>query len=121
MIKINSKLGVWEQQVEFESIPFSCFHCKKVGHWVKKCMLKPLVPPKKNIAAPKESKFWKEVGQRPDANLDKIFVELVEGESIKGVVFEAISPRVVASSVVEEFPVVEVRVMDFSNRKLEWK
>lgn len=32
LIKINSKLGVWEQAVKFDSNPFSCFYCQKVGH-----------------------------------------------------------------------------------------
>ncbi|XP_057819204.2 uncharacterized protein LOC131032289 [Cryptomeria japonica] len=36
-----SKLGRWVEKVEYESIPFSCFHCKKVGHWARKCMSKP--------------------------------------------------------------------------------
>ncbi|XP_059076651.1 uncharacterized protein LOC131875931 [Cryptomeria japonica] len=31
-IDIVSKLGMWKQLIEYESIPFACFHCKKVGH-----------------------------------------------------------------------------------------
>ena len=31
-ISLKSKLGIWDQRIEYESIPFACFHCKKVGH-----------------------------------------------------------------------------------------
>ncbi|XP_059066154.1 uncharacterized protein LOC131857513 [Cryptomeria japonica] len=40
-IDIVSKLGTWKQLIEYESIPFACFHCKKEGHWAKSCPLKP--------------------------------------------------------------------------------
>lgn len=40
-INIVSKLRMWKQQIEYESIPFACFHCKKAGHWAKSCPLKP--------------------------------------------------------------------------------
>ncbi|XP_057820700.1 uncharacterized protein LOC131033477 [Cryptomeria japonica] len=40
-IDIVSKLGTWKQQIEYESIPFACFHCKKASHWAKHCPLKP--------------------------------------------------------------------------------
>ena len=36
-ISLTSKLGIWDQRIEFESFPFVCFHCKKAGHWAKKC------------------------------------------------------------------------------------
>ncbi|XP_059074990.1 uncharacterized protein LOC131875008 [Cryptomeria japonica] len=46
-IDIVSKLGTWKQQIEYESIPFSCFHCKKEGHWAKHYPLKPIGDNKK--------------------------------------------------------------------------
>ncbi|XP_059068534.1 uncharacterized protein LOC131859039 [Cryptomeria japonica] len=36
-----SKLGTWKQHIEYESIPFACFHYKKAGHWAKSCPIKP--------------------------------------------------------------------------------
>ena len=36
-ILLKSKLGVWKQHIEYETIPFACFHYKKSGHWAKKC------------------------------------------------------------------------------------
>lgn len=41
-IDLFSKLGRWVHKVEYESIPFSCFHCKKVGHWAKEFPSKPM-------------------------------------------------------------------------------
>ncbi|XP_059068506.1 uncharacterized protein LOC131859012 [Cryptomeria japonica] len=35
-IEINSRLGKWNQPLEYESVPFACFHCKKVGHTARK-------------------------------------------------------------------------------------
>ena len=37
VISLKSELGVWQQNIEYESIPFAYFHCKKSGHWAKKC------------------------------------------------------------------------------------
>ena len=31
-IALKFKLGVWDQRIEYESIPFACFLCKKVCH-----------------------------------------------------------------------------------------
>lgn len=31
-IDLFSKLGKWVHKMEYESIPFACFHCKNVGH-----------------------------------------------------------------------------------------
>lgn len=31
-VYLFSKLDRWVQKLEYESIPFVCFHCKKVGH-----------------------------------------------------------------------------------------
>ncbi|XP_057838835.1 uncharacterized protein LOC131048780 [Cryptomeria japonica] len=39
-IEIISKLGKWTQAIEYESLLFACFHCKKLGHWAKSCPLK---------------------------------------------------------------------------------
>ena len=36
-ILLKSKLGIWDQHIEYESIPFTYFHCKKSGHWAKNC------------------------------------------------------------------------------------
>lgn len=71
LININSKLGVWEQVIDFESIHFACFHCKKVGHWEKKCPLKPKVP-FQNVLDPSQkdsvpAKVWKEIGKCSDS------------------------------------------------------
>lgn len=38
-IEINSRLGKWVQPLEYESVPFACFHCKKSRHTAKKCPL----------------------------------------------------------------------------------
>ncbi|XP_057846960.2 uncharacterized protein LOC131056719 [Cryptomeria japonica] len=38
-IKINSRLGKWIQPMEYESVPFACFHYKKSGHTARKCPL----------------------------------------------------------------------------------
>ncbi|XP_057838675.2 uncharacterized protein LOC131048652 [Cryptomeria japonica] len=38
-IKINSRLGKWNQPMEYESVPFACFYCKKLGHMARKCPL----------------------------------------------------------------------------------
>lgn len=38
-IEINSRLGKWNQPLQYESIPFTYFHCKKVGHIARKCPL----------------------------------------------------------------------------------
>ncbi|XP_059074866.1 uncharacterized protein LOC131874923 [Cryptomeria japonica] len=38
-IEINTRLGKWNQPLEYERIPFTCFHCKKVGHIARKCPL----------------------------------------------------------------------------------
>ncbi|XP_057820685.2 uncharacterized protein LOC131033459 [Cryptomeria japonica] len=36
-VELVSKLGTLVQTIEFESLPFVCFLCKKAGHWVTKC------------------------------------------------------------------------------------
>ncbi|XP_059070730.1 uncharacterized protein LOC131860351 [Cryptomeria japonica] len=40
-IDIMSKLGTWKQHIEYESIPFVCFHYKKASRWAKHCPIKP--------------------------------------------------------------------------------
>ncbi|XP_059068511.1 uncharacterized protein LOC131859016 [Cryptomeria japonica] len=47
-IDISSKLGLWEQTIEFKSLPFVCFSYKKVGHWAKACPSNPKKPLKAN-------------------------------------------------------------------------
>ncbi|XP_059066415.1 uncharacterized protein LOC131857723 [Cryptomeria japonica] len=50
---IISKLGKWTQPVEFETISFVCFHCKKYRHWDKKCPLQTntnVSPNNKNVS-----------------------------------------------------------------------
>lgn len=39
-IEILSKIGKWTQVIEYETLPFVCFHCKKSGHREKSCSLK---------------------------------------------------------------------------------
>lgn len=65
-IDINSKLGLWEQAIEFESLPFVCFSCKKAGHWAKACPSHPKRPvmTEKNIHKP----VWKEKNNNKDCN-----------------------------------------------------
>ncbi|XP_059065851.1 uncharacterized protein LOC131857381 [Cryptomeria japonica] len=46
-IAINSKLGKWVQPMEYESVPFTCFHCKKSEHTAKKCPLQVVKEKKK--------------------------------------------------------------------------
>ncbi|XP_059075175.1 uncharacterized protein LOC131875158 [Cryptomeria japonica] len=53
-IEIESKLGKWKQNIIFETIPFAFFHCKKVGHWAKKC---PSIEGKTYL----KTKVWKKV------------------------------------------------------------
>ncbi|XP_059075138.1 uncharacterized protein LOC131855840 [Cryptomeria japonica] len=38
-IEINSRLGKWVQPMQYESVPFACFHYKKSGHTARKCPL----------------------------------------------------------------------------------
>ncbi|XP_057851779.2 uncharacterized protein LOC131061959 [Cryptomeria japonica] len=38
-IEINSRLGKWNQPLEYESVSFASFHCKKAGHTTRKCPL----------------------------------------------------------------------------------
>ncbi|XP_057842939.2 uncharacterized protein LOC131052042 [Cryptomeria japonica] len=38
-IEINSRLGKWVQPMEYESVPFACFHYKKLGHMAKEIPL----------------------------------------------------------------------------------
>ena len=65
-ISLKSKLGIWDQRIEYESIPFACFHCKKAGHWAKKF-------PSLKGKAKKSKKVWvkKDLskGARPDVDV----------------------------------------------------
>ncbi|XP_059070774.1 uncharacterized protein LOC131860385 [Cryptomeria japonica] len=53
-IEIESKLSKWLQNIVYETIPFACFHCKKVGHWAKKC-------PSNAVKSQSQTKVWKKV------------------------------------------------------------
>ncbi|XP_059070621.1 uncharacterized protein LOC131860254 [Cryptomeria japonica] len=53
-IEIESKLGKWMLNIDYESIPFACFHCKKFGHWAKKC-------PSNVVQSQSQTKVWKKV------------------------------------------------------------
>lgn len=57
LIEIQSKLGSWVQNIEFETIPFACFKCRKSGHWAKKCPLN-ATSEKEKLAGPGK-KAWK--------------------------------------------------------------
>jgi hypothetical protein len=46
-VSLHSKLGIHVQKIIYESIPFTCFLCKKAGHTAKKC---PTVQEAKNRA-----------------------------------------------------------------------
>ena len=37
VIELQSRLGKRVQQIDYESIPFASFHCKKARHKVKAC------------------------------------------------------------------------------------
>lgn len=37
VIEFQSHLGRRVHQIDYENVPFACFHCKKVGHKVKAC------------------------------------------------------------------------------------
>ncbi|XP_057869212.1 uncharacterized protein LOC131076178 [Cryptomeria japonica] len=56
-IEINSKLGKWEKVIEFESLPFVCFSCKKARHWAKPCPSNPKNAQKNNNHV---KQIWKE-------------------------------------------------------------
>ncbi|XP_059068244.1 uncharacterized protein LOC131858811 [Cryptomeria japonica] len=64
-IEIQSKLGTWVQAIEFESIPFACFKCRKLRHWAKRCPLN--VSKEKENPQPKPKKFWK-IKNKGDGN-----------------------------------------------------
>lgn len=70
-IDISSKLGLWEQSIEFESLPFVCFSCKKAGHWAKACPSNPKKPVITNI----HKQVWKEKNNNKEGNK-------LEGKSI---------------------------------------
>ncbi|XP_057824278.2 uncharacterized protein LOC131036411 [Cryptomeria japonica] len=40
-ISFNLNLGKWVQKLEYETIPFACFHYKKVGYWARYFPKKP--------------------------------------------------------------------------------
>ena len=37
VIEFQSRLGRRVQQIDYENVPFACFHSKKVGHKAIKC------------------------------------------------------------------------------------
>lgn len=39
VIEFQSHLGSRIQKIDYESVPFACFHCKKVGHKANLCPL----------------------------------------------------------------------------------
>ncbi|XP_059073510.1 uncharacterized protein LOC131874245 [Cryptomeria japonica] len=86
-IDIVSKLGMWKQQIEYKSIPFSCFHCKKVVHWAKHCPLKPKGENKKDksIAESKkapEKKIWQVKNSETDLVDTNSFGPLGENKDV---------------------------------------
>ncbi|XP_059066017.1 uncharacterized protein LOC131857439 [Cryptomeria japonica] len=54
-VELVSKLGMLVQTIEFESLPFIFFLCKKAGHWAKKCPQNPKMDSNKgtNVWKPK--------------------------------------------------------------------
>lgn len=88
-VDIISKLGKWTQPVEFETMPFVCFHCKKSGHWAKKCPLRTNknVAPSKMNTNPKsgpQQQIWRQknakVAQDEDDSIETVKVNATQGD-----------------------------------------
>ncbi|XP_057842059.1 uncharacterized protein LOC131051512 [Cryptomeria japonica] len=54
-IEIQLKLGSWTQAIEFESIPFACFNCRRGGHWEKRYPLNASKEKEKSHCKPKKT------------------------------------------------------------------
>lgn len=39
VIEFQSRLGSRFQQIDYESVPLACFHCKKIGHKAGLCLI----------------------------------------------------------------------------------
>lgn len=68
-IDIISKLGKWTQAIEYESLPFSYFHCKKSGYWEKSCLLKKSKESKIDSNV-KYKKTWKTIDKKGDSSVE---------------------------------------------------
>jgi hypothetical protein len=73
-INLQSKLGVWQQKIEYESIPFACFRCKKSGHWAKQCPANGKGPQKTNKEWVRKEK--KNMGSLVNGRLDTMQMEI---------------------------------------------
>jgi hypothetical protein len=59
-IEISSRLGVWNQPIEYESFPFACYICFQTGHPALKCPNKKADDFKRDVDPKKSSKMvWK--------------------------------------------------------------
>ncbi|XP_059066202.1 uncharacterized protein LOC131857546 [Cryptomeria japonica] len=57
--------GKWTQAIKYESLPFACFHCKKLSHWAKSCPLKKSKESKTDSNV-KYKKKWQTIEKKGD-------------------------------------------------------
>lgn len=94
-ILFNSKVVIWKKNIIFESFPFACFKCKKLGYWVKDYTskvvgLKPKVWKVKEVKdsiVPHFDQVTPEEGQihMPIVNFDAILQSFVAKDSMPNV------------------------------------
>ena len=62
VVCFQSKLGTHIQQMDYESVPFGCFHCLKIGHKAFQCPKEKSAQKKKNPSSSSQTrvkKVWK--------------------------------------------------------------
>lgn len=63
VITLNSKVGKWRQEIEYEATPFVCVTCKKVGHCAKHCCLKFATEKKDHESKTSKKWEWRKKGE----------------------------------------------------------